>query len=240
MLDLVRVRLGWGHVGSCGGVRAAPGGDRFSGGNRDFPNDPVRGGAPGGAPARGRHWNQRRPGKVPVDHPAPYVKDGRIYWGRGSADMKGGLAATAQAAHADGGLGVRLKGYLLVAHGGAGWAWARTWVAWRPWGNQRRRRGDHGSPGVDTLPVVGLGQAAFDFTTHETRRVQSRVVGRPTRRTLILAAVRLVNLMQARHNELAHVNIRALQSFILQGGDFFNRWTNACRLVGTRRYGPEN
>jgi acetylornithine deacetylase/succinyl-diaminopimelate desuccinylase-like protein len=27
---------------------------------------------------------------------------------------------------------------------------------------------------------------------------------------------------------------------MLHGGDFFNRWTNTCRLVGTRRYGPQN
>jgi acetylornithine deacetylase/succinyl-diaminopimelate desuccinylase-like protein len=97
----------------------------------------------------------------------------------------------------------------------------------------------------DTLPVVGLGQAAFDFTVTRPGESSHELLTPPGTPHPILAAVRLVNLMQARHNELSQIKIPYVgaESFfvgILQGGDFFNRWANACRLVGTRRYGPEN
>ncbi len=54
----------------------------------------------------------------------------------------------------------------------------------------------------------------------------------------------MVNLMQERNAEYRKVEIPRIghESFfvgILQGGDFFNRWTNSCRIVGTRRYGPD-
>jgi acetylornithine deacetylase/succinyl-diaminopimelate desuccinylase-like protein len=213
---------------------------------RDFPNDPcvvarLRGAGAGPTLEFNGHLDT-----VPVDHPAPYVKDGRIY-GRGSADMKGGLAAMAEAAQVIVESGVRLKGdLLLVAHG----------LHEAPDGHGEDlsdlvRRGIKGDAVIitelasDTLPVVGLGQAAFDFTITRPGESSHELLTPPDTPHPILAAVRLVNLMQTRHNELAHVKIPYVghESFfvgILQGGDFFNRWTNACRLVGTRRYGPEN
>jgi acetylornithine deacetylase/succinyl-diaminopimelate desuccinylase-like protein len=212
----------------------------------DFPNDPcvvarLRGAGIGPTLEFNGHLDT-----VPVDHAAPYVKDGRIY-GRGSADMKGGLAAMAEAARVIAESGVRLKGdLLLVAHG----------LHEAPDGHGEDlldlvRRGIKGDAVIitelasDTLPVVGLGQAAFDFAITRPGESSHELLTPPGAPHPILAAVRLVNLMQARHNELAHIKIPYVgaESFfvgILQGGDFFNRWTNACRLVGTRRYGPEN
>lgn len=212
----------------------------------DFPNDPcvvarLRGASHGPTLEFNGHLDT-----VPLEHPAPYVKDGRIY-GRGSADMKGGLAAMAEAARVIGQSGVRLKGdLLLVAHG----------LHEAPHGQGQDllelvRRGVKGDAVIitevasDTLPIVGLGQAAFDFTLTRPGESSHELLTPPGTPHPILAAVRLVNLMQARHNELSKVKIPYVgaESFfvgILQGGDFFNRWTNACRLVGTRRYGPEN
>jgi len=213
---------------------------------RDFPNDPcvvarLRGAGGGPTLEFNGHLDT-----VPVDHPAPYITDGRIY-GRGSADMKGGLAAMAEAARVLAESGLRLKGdLLLVAHG----------LHEAPDGHGEDlldlvRRGIRGDAVIitevasDTLPVVGLGQAAFDFTITRPGESSHELLTPPGTPHPILAAVRLVNLMQARHNELAQVKIPYVgaESFfvgILHGGDFFNRWTNACRLVGTRRYGPEN
>jgi acetylornithine deacetylase len=97
----------------------------------------------------------------------------------------------------------------------------------------------------DTLPIVGLGQAAFDFTITRAGESSHELLTPPGTPHPILAAVRLVNLIQARHAELAKIPIPYVgpESFfvgIFQGGDFYNRWTNACKVVGTRRYGPEN
>jgi succinyl-diaminopimelate desuccinylase len=213
---------------------------------RDFPNDPcvvarLRG--VGGGPTLEFNGHLDT---VPVDHPAPYVKDGRVY-GRGGADMKGGLAAMAEAARVIVESGVQLKGgLLLVAHG----------LHEAPDGHGEDllnlvRRGIKGDAVIitelasDTLPVVGLGQAAFDFAITRPGESSHELLTPPGTPHPILAAVRLVNLMQARHNELAQVKIPYVghESFfigILQGGDFYNRWTNACKVMGTRRYGPEN
>ncbi len=213
---------------------------------RDFPNDPcvvarLRGAGRGPTLEFNGHLDT-----VPVDHPAPYVRDGRIY-GRGSADMKGGLAAMAEAARVMAESDIRIKGgLLLVAHG----------LHEAPHGQGQDlldlvRRGIKGDAVIitevasDTLPIVGLGQAAYEFTVTRPGESSHELLTPSGTPHPILAAVRLVNLMQDRHAELAKVQIPYVgaESFfvgILQGGDFFNRWTNACRLVGTRRYGPEN
>jgi len=213
---------------------------------RDFPNAPcvvarLRGAGGGPTLEFNGHLDT-----VPVDHPAPHVADGRIF-GRGSADMKGGLAAMAEAARVLAESGRRLKGdLLLVAHG----------LHEAPDGHGEDlldlvRRGIKGDAVIitelasDTLPVVGLGQAAFDFTITRPGESSHELLTPPGTPHPILAAVRLVNLIQARHAELAKIPIPYVgpESFfvgIFQGGDFYNRWTNACKVMGTRRYGPEN
>lgn len=213
---------------------------------QDYPNDPcvvarLRG--IGGGPTLEFNGHLDT---VPVEHPAPSVADGRIS-GRGTADMKGGLAAMAEAARVIVESGMRLKGdLLLVAHG----------LHEAPDGHGEDlldlvRRGIKGDAVIiaevasDTLPVVGLGLAIFDVTISRSGEATHELLTPAGTPHPILAAVRLVNLMQTRHAELAQVAIPYVghESFfvgILQGGDFFNRWTNACRLVGTRRYGPEN
>jgi len=213
---------------------------------RDFPNAPcvvARLQGAGGGPTLELNGHLDT---VPVDHPAPYVADGRIY-GRGAADMKGGLAAMAEAARVIAESGRRLKGdLLLVAHG----------LHEAPDGHGEDlldlvRRGIKGDAVIitevasDTLPVVGLGQAALDFTITRPGESSHELLTPPGTPHPILAAVRLVNLIQARHAELARIPIPYVgpESFfvgIFQGGDFYNRWTNSCKVMGTRRYGPEN
>jgi acetylornithine deacetylase/succinyl-diaminopimelate desuccinylase-like protein len=182
---------------------------------------------------------------VPVDHPVPYVQDGRIY-GRGSADMKGGLAAMAEAARVFVESGVRLKGdLLLVAHG----------LHEAPDGHgedltglvRRRIKGDAviiAEIAADVLPVVGLGLLIFDVTVRRPGEPSHELLTPPGTPHPIRGAVGLVNLIDARHAELArnplpYVGSESYFLGIVRGGDFFNRWTNACRVVGTRRYGPD-
>jgi acetylornithine deacetylase/succinyl-diaminopimelate desuccinylase-like protein len=213
---------------------------------RDYPNSPcvvarLRGAGTGPTLEFNGHLDT-----VPVDHPVPYVAEGRIY-GRGAADMKSGLAAMAEAARVIVESGVRMKGgLLLVAHG----------LHEAPDGHGEDlldlvRRGVKGDAAIitelasDTLPIVGLGQAAFDFTVTRPGEATHELLTPAGTPHPIMAAIRLVNLMQARQAELSKINIPYVgsESFFLgifQGGDFYNRWTNACRLMGTRRYGPDN
>jgi acetylornithine deacetylase/succinyl-diaminopimelate desuccinylase-like protein len=213
---------------------------------RDYPNSPcvvarLRGVGTGPTLEFNGHLDT-----VPVDHPVPYVAEGRIY-GRGAADMKSGLAAMAEAARVIVESGVRMKGgLLLVAHG----------LHEAPDGHGEDlldlvRRGVKGDAAIitelasDTLPIVGLGQAAFDFTVTRPGEATHELLTPAGTPHPIMAAIRLVNLMQARQAELSKINIPYVgsESFFLgifQGGDFYNRWTNACRLMGTRGYGPDN
>jgi len=96
----------------------------------------------------------------------------------------------------------------------------------------------------DTLPIVGFGQAVYEFTIARPGESSHELLTPPGTAHPILAAVRMVGLMQERNAEYAKVDFPGIghESFfvgILQGGDFFNRWTNSCRIVGTRRYGPD-
>jgi acetylornithine deacetylase/succinyl-diaminopimelate desuccinylase-like protein len=142
--------------------------------------------------------------------------------------------------------GVRLRGdLLLVAHG----------LHEAPQGHGEDifslvRRGIKGDAVIvtevasDTLPIVGFGQAVYEFTITRPGESSHELLTPPGTAHPILAAVRMVGLMQERNAEYAKVEIPGIghESFfvgILQGGDFFNRWTNSCRIVGTRRYGPD-
>jgi len=212
---------------------------------RDFPQSPcvvgrLRG--TGGGPTLEFNGHLDT---VPLSHPEPSITDGRVY-GRGSADMKGGLAAMAETCRVLVESGIKLKGdLLLVAHG----------LHEAPQGHGEDifslvRRGIKGDSVVvtevasDTLPIVGFGQAVYEFTITRPGESSHELLTAPGTAHPILAAVRMVDLMQERNAEYAKVNFPGIghESFfvgILQGGDFFNRWTNSCRIVGTRRYGPD-
>ncbi len=213
---------------------------------RDLPNSPcvvarLRGAGRGPTLEFNGHLDT-----VPVEHMEPFVAGGRIY-GRGVADMKGGLAAMAEAAWVLAGSRARLSGDLLfVAHG----------LHEAPGGRGQDlldlvRRGVKGDAVViaeiasDTLPIIGMGQALFEVSISRPGEASHELLTPAGTPHPILAAVEMVNLMQARQAELSRESIPYVgsESFfigILQGGDFYNRWTTSCRLTGTRRYGPDS
>jgi len=213
--------------------------------NRDFPNSPcviarLRGVGGGPTLTLNGHIDT-----VPVDHPEPYIANGTVY-GRGTADMKGGLAAIAEAVRVIKESGTRLKGDLLViAHG----------LHENPGGHgedlinlvQKGIKGDAAiiaEVASDALPVFGLGQGMFDITVSRSGEASHELKTPAGTPHPILAAVQMVNLMQEKHKALQakpplpYVGHESYFFGMFHGGDFFNRWTTSCNLVGTRRYGP--
>ncbi len=212
---------------------------------RDFPRTPqvvarLRG--TGGGPTLELNGHLDT---VPVEHSAPRIADGAVY-GRGAADMKGGLAAEVEAVRCLMEAGVRLRGdLLLTAHG----------LHEAPTGHgedlaARMRSGPKGDAAIiaegasDALLVAGLGMGIFEITVSQPGGSIHENDVRPGTPHPILAANRLVTLMQERAAELAKSDLpyTGPESYFLgvfQSGDFYNRLPASCRIVGTRRYAPE-
>jgi acetylornithine deacetylase len=114
------------------------------------------------------------------------------------------------------------------------------------------RRGIKGDAAIiaevasDALPIVGLGQCMFEFRVERPGDPTHELLTPPGTPHPILATIDLANLIRARQAELAlqpplpFVGHESYFFGIVQGGDFYNRWPAACRLVGTRRYSPDS
>jgi acetylornithine deacetylase/succinyl-diaminopimelate desuccinylase-like protein len=202
----------------------------------------LRGGEPGPTIVLNGHLDT-----VPIPHEAPRVADGRVF-GRGSADMKGPVAAATEAARVVAESGRRFPGELVLvaiglheAPGGRGED--LTWLL-----------GEHGLEADyaivcelagDRLVVAHMGQATVEIeiaregmATHELQTP----AGTPNP---ILVAARVIEAIRARNEELAateHPWVGAETYFLgeVHGGDFYNRHPATCRLVGTRRWAPAN
>jgi acetylornithine deacetylase/succinyl-diaminopimelate desuccinylase-like protein len=181
---------------------------------------------------------------VPIQHGPPRIKDGLVF-GRGSADMKGACAAAVEAVRvlrespfkgevvivaiglheAPGGRGEDLK-HLLESGFRADMA-----VVCELSGHD--------------VAVAHMGQATVEITvfrpgmpTHELQTPK----GTPHP---LHAAARVIDAIGARNEELAAVEhpwVGAETYFVgeVHGGDFYNRFPTACRIVGTRRWAPGN
>lgn len=183
---------------------------------------------------------------VPIPHDPPHVENGVVY-GRGSADMKGALACAAEVARVleasrpfPGELVVLATG-LHESPGGRG-----EDLAWLL--HEHGFRADAVvvcELGSDTFVAAHTGCATVELTvsrpgpvTHELRTP----AGTPHP---IMAAGRVIEALAARNAELAQVvhPLVGSETFFLgevHGGDFYNRFPTACRLVGTRRWLPGN
>jgi acetylornithine deacetylase/succinyl-diaminopimelate desuccinylase-like protein len=211
----------------------------------EFPGTPsVVATLPGAGGGRSLELNAHMD-TIPVDHRPAEIAGGFVY-GRGATDMKGGLAAATEAIRAIQAAGVRLKGDLLVSTHG---------LHELPGGHAqdlaaRVARGIHGDAaivtecGSDILPVAGVGQGMVEITIRREGEVTHENSTAPGTPHPIYAGARLVQLIEARHKELAattHIPYAGTESFFVaefHAGDFFNRFPVEARIVGTRRYAP--
>ncbi len=208
-----------------------------------FPATPVvvgrlRGGEPGPAVVFNGHLDT-----VPIPHGPPHLDGDRIV-GRGSADMKGALACAAETARAL--AGRPFPGEIVIvaiglheAPGGRGED--LTWLL-----RDHGFRSDYAvvcELGAHELPVAHMGSATFEIElsragmpTHELQTP----AGTPHP---LVAAGQVLEALRAWSGKLArteHEWVGAESVFVgeVHGGDFYNRYPNRCRIVGTRRWAP--
>lgn len=181
---------------------------------------------------------------IPTPHAAASLDlEGGVVRGRGAADMKGGLAAVAEALRALREAGVALDGGLLVtAHG----------LHEAPLGDQRTlraliRRGVIGDAAVvaelgeSVLPLAAKGSAIFRITVSRSGEPMHEAEMPADLPHPLWAMGHLIAALDRRRRELQQQDIPLLgpESLFLgeaHGGDFYNRVPVAARVVGTRRY----
>lgn len=183
---------------------------------------------------------------IHAPHNPPVYCDGRIY-GRGSNDMKSGLAIMAEVARVIKASGVSLGGDLLItAHG----------LHEAPWGLgetvrlliQKGHVGDaviccEGS--ATELPVIGKGLSIFEVDIHREGEVVHETVAAKGASHPILVGQQLVQALLEKNAEFARTPLpyglgpETYFVGIFESGDFYNRVPVHCRIVGTRRYAPK-
>jgi acetylornithine deacetylase/succinyl-diaminopimelate desuccinylase-like protein len=181
---------------------------------------------------------------IVVPHAPPVLDlEASVARGRGSADMKGGLAAIAHAVRALLQAEVPLAGGLLVtAHG----------LHEAPGGDQRTlrsilRKGVRGDAALVAelshydLPITAKGMSIFRIQLARDGGVMHEVeLDRPERNPIYGLRLLLNGLdaMASRLAERVHPLVGAESLFVgeVRGGDFYNRVPIAAEVVGTRRY----
>ena len=184
---------------------------------------------------------------IHAPHPAPYVEGGRIY-GRGSGDMKSGIAAMVEAMRVLVGSGVELGGNLILATHS---------LHEMPIGHMEGlkaliARGDVfvdaalvAEVGFDEIYIRGKGQALFEIeVTREGDVLHENVARIRSLPNPLDYAARLASRIVQRGEELAADEEPLLgpETFFLgqiQGGDFYNRVPTRAYLNGTYRCWPD-
>ena len=182
---------------------------------------------------------------VPIDH-EPSRLDDEFVWGRGSADMKGGLSCAAEVAsllaterNFPGHLSIVAIG-LHEAPGGRGEDLESLLTS----GVFSADSAIVCEAGSRSLPIAQMGCAIFELAVrrsgpavHELAALADDVPNP------ILAAATIAKTLEAENERLGGINniLTGAETFFigeLHGGDFYNRMPVECRLVGTRRWVP--
>lgn len=180
---------------------------------------------------------------VPVAHPAPYIDDGVIY-GRGSSDMKAGLAAFAEVVIVLREQEVELDGSILITaygqHEGS-----LTNTMHEPLRVLMRRgiKGDAvivGDCAHGELPLKGKGSLIFDLTFSRPGNPEHELFGRQGIPHPLVAAHRFISAMEERRQTwTAYDTDLGGESFFVgsfHSGDVYNTVPTTARIEGTRRY----
>ena len=182
---------------------------------------------------------------VPIDH-EPGRLDDEFVWGRGSADMKGGLACAAEVAslltaerNFPGRLSIVATG-LHEAPGGRG----EDLESLLSSGGYAADSAIVCEAGSRSLPIAQMGSAIFELVVHRpglaVHELTALADGVPNP---ILAAAAIAKALETDNQRLGRINnlLTGPETFFigeLRGGDFYNRMPVECRLVGTRRWVP--
>ena len=185
---------------------------------------------------------------IPNQNNQPVYRDGDLLYGRGTTDMKGGMAAIPGAARALLAAGVQLKGDLLL-----------TAVV----GHEEPEAAKDGPlamiddinsgriacdriiivEGPDALWVMSMGSMVYTITFESPRggaHTQYVPFGDNPIRYLGDAIARIHNLQQELDSGDVHplAGPERIDVGIARAGDYFNRTPNVCTLTGTRRWAP--
>jgi acetylornithine deacetylase/succinyl-diaminopimelate desuccinylase-like protein len=182
---------------------------------------------------------------VPIDH-EPGRLDDQFVWGRGSADMKGGLSCAAEVAsllaaecNFPGHLSIVAIG-LHEAPGGRGQDLESLLTS----GVLSADSAIVCEAGSRSLPIAQMGCALFELVVRRrglaVHELAAFADGVPNP---ILAAATIAKALATENQRLGEINniLTGPETFFigeLHGGDFYNRMPVECRLVGTRRWIP--
>lgn len=183
---------------------------------------------------------------IPVPHDPPEVREGVLY-GRGAADMKGGMAAALEVARVLAKVRDRVRGRLMVcgfglheAPSGRGQSLSRL-----------IERGILGDAVInvegpsDVVTVIGKGMSTFEVLVERDSEPVHEVSAPRDLPHPLLVGLDVANALRSWAEEmrqgeaLPHVGPETLFIGQIESGDFYNRVPTSCRLVGTRRYSPE-
>ena len=214
--------------------------------DEEFPHSPsviayLDGGRPGSTLELAGHLDV-----IPVPHDPPAIRDGVLY-GRGSTDMKGGMAAVLEVARVLATAQDRLQGRLLVCGYGLHEA---------PRGRGQSLLGliERGIVGdavinvegpADQAAIIGKGMSTYEIVIEREGEPLHEVLAAPDLPHPLLIGLDVADSLRrwaeemSRSEALPYVGPESLFIGRFECGDFYNRVPTRCRIVGTRRYAPD-
>lgn len=183
---------------------------------------------------------------VPIPHAPAERRGGRVY-GRGTADMKGPLAAAVEALRGAREAGIEFDGnVVLCAHGlhEAPGGHAEDLIAALEEGAVRGDAALVLEVGADALPLAGMGSGIYQAHFRRSQGVTHELMTPPREAHPAFAAAQAALAIGEFNERLKSEQVERIGAesvFIgqLHCGDFFNRFPSEAWLEGTRRYGPD-